>query len=78
MGPPIGIGPRKDIQVRKLYCDVTFIDEFLNEEFCRKEGFFAYEYDKKRQEWVIDTREFRRETKMLTQLTNLANHLSRW
>ena len=72
----LGIGQEKIFQVRKLYCDVTFIDEFLTEDFCRKEGFFAYEFDKKKQEWVIDTREFTAvKQKMLTQLTNFGQPL---
>ena len=71
----LGLGQEKIFQVRKLYCDVTFIDEFLTEDFCRKEGSSAYEYDKKRQEWVIDTREFKAEAEMLTQLTNFGQPL---
>ena len=73
----LGLGQEKIFQVRKLYCDVTFIDEFLTEDFCRKERFLCLRVcDKKRREWVIDTREFTAvKQKMLTQLTNFGQPL---
>jgi spore cortex formation protein SpoVR/YcgB (stage V sporulation) len=50
---------------------LTFIDEFFTVDFCREQGFFAYEYDKKKRTFLIDTREFAAvKQKLLQQLTN--------
>ncbi|HEY1097322.1 MAG TPA: SpoVR family protein [Myxococcota bacterium] len=66
-----GQGKEKLFQVRQIYSDVTFIDEFFTVDFCRQYGFFAYEYDKKKRSFLIDTREFAAvKNKMLSQLTN--------
>jgi stage V sporulation protein R len=66
-----GQGKEKLFQVRQIYSDVTFIDEFFTVDFCRQYGFFAYEYDKKKKSFLIDTREFSAvKNKMLQQLTN--------
>jgi stage V sporulation protein R len=66
-----GLGREKIFQVRQIYSDVTFIDEFFTIDFCREHGFFAYEYDKKRREYLIDTREFLAvKDKILKSLTN--------
>lgn len=68
----LGLGRDKIFQVRKLYNDVTFIDEFFTLEFCKQHGFFAYEYDKKRQEFVIESKDFIAvKNKMLQSLTNM-------
>jgi stage V sporulation protein R len=65
-----GQGRDKIFQVRQIYSDVTFIDEFFTIDFCREHGFFAYEYDKKKS-FVIDTREFHAvKNKILQSLTN--------
>lgn len=74
----LGEGRDKIFQVRKIYNDVTFIDEFFTESFCRQHGFFAYEYDKRKREWVIDSREFSAvKKKMLFQLTNFGQPIIR-
>ena len=51
-------GREKIFQVRKTHNDITFVDTFLTEDFCREQGFFATHYDKRREEWIIDSREF--------------------
>jgi stage V sporulation protein R len=66
-----GLGREKLFQVRQIYSDLTFIDEFFTVDFCREHGFFAYEYDKKKRTFLIDTREFQAvKQKLLQQLTN--------
>jgi len=66
-----GLGREKIFQVRQIYSDVTFIDEFFTIDFCREQGFFAYEYDRKKKSFVIDTREFQTvKQKILQSLTN--------
>jgi stage V sporulation protein R len=68
----LGLGREKIFQVRKIYTDVTFIDEFFTFEFCQKHGYFSYGYDKKRQEFLIESKEFKTvKQKLLNSLTNM-------
>jgi len=67
-----GMGREKIFQVRQIYSDITFIDEFFTQEFCEEHGFFAYEYDKKRKKFLVDSRQFIEvKQKILSQLTNM-------
>lgn len=66
-----GLGREKIFEVRKLYNDVTFIDEFLTDDFAREQKLFTYGMNKKTGDWEIASREFEEiKTKMLSQLTN--------
>lgn len=74
----LGLGREKIFQVRQIYTDVTFIDEFFTIDFCREHGFFSYEYDKKRKQFVIDSREFEKvKQKILFSLTNFGQPVIR-
>ncbi len=53
-----GLGREKLFEVRRTHNDVTFIDEFLTEDFVRQQGLFTYEYDKKAGHFVVDSRQF--------------------
>lgn len=67
----LGLGRKKIFEVRKLYNDVTFIDEFLTEEFARENKMFTFGFNRKSGNWEIESREFREiKEKMLAQLTN--------
>ncbi len=82
-----GVGREKIFQVRALYNDVTFIDEFLTPEFCHKHKLFVYEYDESSNQYRISTRAFDEiKGSLLFQLTNFgqpwvlvrdANYLNR-
>jgi stage V sporulation protein R len=49
-----------------------FIDEFFTIDFCKRQGFFSYSFDKKRQEYTVESREFEDvKKKLLVSLTNL-------
>ena len=64
-------GREKIFQVRRIYNDVTFLDEFLTPEFCWRQKLFTYEYNRKRQGFEIFSRDFDTiKQKMLIQLTN--------
>jgi stage V sporulation protein R len=64
-------GREKIFQVRKVHNDVTFIDEFLTEDFCVRNKLFVYKHDKKTNRWVIDTRDFKAiKAKLLFMMTN--------
>ncbi len=74
----LGLGRDKIFQVRQIYTDVTFIDEFFTIDFCREHGFFSYEFDKKKKQWVIDSRDFGTiKQKILQQLTNFGHPVIR-
>ena len=74
----LGLGREKIFQVRQIYSDVTFIDEFFTIDFCRDHGFFSYEYDRKKKQFVIDSREFVIvKQKILQSLTNFGHPVIR-
>ncbi len=67
----LGLGREKIFEVRKLYNDVSFIDEFLTEDFARRNKMFSYIFNKKSNQWEIESREFKKiKDRLLDQLTN--------
>ena len=67
----LGLGQEKIFEVRRNYNDVTFVDEFLTEEFCVENKFFVYQFNQRTQQYEINTREFPKIKKqLLFQLTN--------
>ena len=67
----LGLGREKIFQVRAIYNDITFIDEFLTEDFAREQKLFTFGYNKKKSNWEIESREFGEiKQKLLFQLTN--------
>ena len=69
-----GLGRDKIFEVRKLYNDVTFIDEFLTEDFAREQKLFTYGMNRSTGDWEIQSREFAEvKNKLLSQLTNFGN-----
>jgi stage V sporulation protein R len=66
-----GLGREKIFEVRRNYNDVTFIDEFLTEEFCVKNKMFVYKFNKRTGQYEVDTTDFPLiKKKFLFQLTN--------
>ena len=59
------LGREKIFEVRRLYNDVTFIDAFFTENFCRRQKLFVYAREKRQQAWVIQSREFAEAKKMI-------------
>ena len=67
----LGLGRQKIFEVRRLYNDVTFIDEFFTEDFCRENQFFSFSLNERSGNYEIDSREFQKiKNKVLFQLTN--------
>jgi stage V sporulation protein R len=67
-----GKGLEKIFEVRRLYNDVTFIDTFLTEEFCREQKLFTYSYNQSRGVYEIGDRDFQKvKEKFLFSLTNM-------
>jgi stage V sporulation protein R len=67
----LGLGRKKVFEVRALYNDVTFIDEFLTPDFCRDHKLFSFSWSNRNERYEIETREFKAvKEKLLFQLTN--------
>ncbi len=67
----LGLGRQKIFEVRKLYNDVMFIDEFLTPEFCAKHKLFVFAFNVSADRYEIASREFDKIKKqLLFQLTN--------
>jgi stage V sporulation protein R len=70
----LGLGRQKIFEVRRIYNDLMFIDEFMTEEFAVDQKLFTFEYNKQAGEYVIASREFKAiKEKLLFQLTNWGN-----
>ena len=68
---PTNQGLEKIFEVRRTHNDVTFVDTFLTEEFCRRVGLFTWEFDRKSGEYIVDSREFNAiKQKLLFMLSN--------
>lgn len=67
----LGQGREKIFEVRKVHNDVTFIDNFLTEEFCHQHKMFLYKYNKNTGRFEITDRKFSEVKKQL--LFNLTN-----
>ena len=67
----LGLGRKKIFEVRKLYNDVTFIDEFFTEEFCRENQYYSFLFNDRSGNWEIESREWKKvKERMLFSLTN--------
>ena len=64
-------GLDKIFEVRKIYNDVTFIDEFLTEDFCQKNKLFVYRLNNETGKFEVDTKNFKAiKAQLLFQMTN--------
>lgn len=64
-------GREKIFEVRRLYNDLTFIDTFLTEEFCREQELFVYAFKESKHQYQIASREFKKiKEQLLFNLTN--------
>ncbi|NMB76535.1 MAG: SpoVR family protein [Myxococcales bacterium] len=80
-------GREKIFEVRRVHNDVTFIDEYLDQEFFEKQRLFAYDHNPQSGDWEISSRDFKVvKQKLLFSLTNFGqpvievvddNHLNR-
>jgi stage V sporulation protein R len=70
----LGLGDKKIFEVRRIYNDVTFIDEFLTREFCNDHQLFTYAWNERTKRYEIESRDFRKiKAKLLFMLTNFGN-----
>ncbi len=64
-------GREKIFEVRKIYNDVTFIDEFLTEDFCIRNKLFVYRMNNETGKFEVDTKNFKAiKAQLLFQMTN--------
>ena len=74
----LGLGREKIFEVRKLYNDVMFIDEFLTDEFCREKQLFVFSTNARSGEREVATREFKAvKEQVLFSLTNFGQPVIR-
>lgn len=67
----LGLGRQKMFEVRTVCNDVTFIDEYITEEFVTRLKLFTYAYNRRTNQYEIADRDFKRvKEKLLFQLTN--------
>lgn len=65
-------GRDKIFQVRRIYNDLGFINEFLTPEFCARQKLFTFRYVKSSEDYRIASREFTAvKQQMLDSLTNM-------
>jgi len=68
----VGEGLEKIFQVRSIYNDMNFIDDFLTEDFCRDQKLFSYRLNEKTGMYEIDDRSLPKiKEKLLFSLTNM-------
>lgn len=66
-----GLGAKRIFEVRKLYNDITFIDEFFTLEFCVDQKYYSFGFSERSGNWEIMSREFKKvKDQMLKMLTN--------
>jgi stage V sporulation protein R len=68
----LGLGRKKIFEVRRVCNDVTFIDEYLSEEFVDRFKLYTYSFNRRTNQYEIADRDFKKvKEKLLFQLTNL-------
>jgi stage V sporulation protein R len=66
-----GLGAKRIFEVRKLYNDITFLDEFFTLEFCIEQKFYSFGFSERSGNWEIMSREFKKvKDQLLKMLTN--------
>ena len=68
----LGLGRQKIFEVRRVCNDVTFIDEYLTDEFCDRMKLYTYAFNRRTNQYEIADRNFKKvKDKLLFQLTNM-------
>ncbi len=70
----LDLGRKKIFQVRSFYNDITFIDEFIDEEFARRQKLYEYAFDQRTGQYMIVSKDYKKiKNQLLDQLTNYGN-----
>lgn len=68
---PTNLGKQKVFEVRKIYNDVAFVDEFVTAEFAEAQKLYVYGYDQASNRYVIVDRDYTKvKNQLLAALTN--------
>lgn len=74
----LGLGRRKIFEVRRIHNDVTFIDTFLTQDFCKRYNLFSYKHNDQNDLYEIESREFKKiKERLLFNLTNFGQPIIR-
>jgi stage V sporulation protein R len=67
----LGLGRKKIFEVRKVCNDVTFIDEYMTEDFCERQKLYNYGFNRRTNQYEIIDRDYKKvKENLLFQLTN--------
>jgi stage V sporulation protein R len=70
----LGQGMEKIFEVRRIYNDITFIDDFLTKEFCLEQKLFMYKFNAQANRYEIADRDFESiKQSLLFRLTNMGH-----
>jgi stage V sporulation protein R len=70
----LGLGREKIFEVRRIYNDITFIDDFLTKEFCIQNKLFVYKHNAHTNQYEIADRDFDAiKQSLLFRLTNMGH-----
>ncbi len=73
-----GLGREKIFEVRRIHNDLTFVDEFLTLDFCRRYKMFSFGYNDSSGYYEIESREFKKiKQALLFNLTNMGRPIIR-
>jgi len=70
----LGLGQQKIFEVRRIFNDITFIDEFVTEEFVREQNLYSYRYNPQTGQYEIASRDWKAvKEQLLFGLTNMGH-----
>jgi len=74
----LGLGRQKIFEVRRIHNDVTFIDTFLTQDFCKRHKLFSFKHNDQNDLYEIESREFKKiKERLLFNLTNFGQPIIR-
>ncbi len=67
----LGLGRQKIFEVRKVCNDITFIDQYMTEDFCERQKLYNYGFNRRTNQYEIIDRDYKKvKEKLLFSLTN--------
>ncbi|MCO6454598.1 MAG: SpoVR family protein [Pirellulaceae bacterium] len=73
-----GLGREKIFEVRRIHNDLTFVDEFLTLDFCRRQKLFSFGFNQQSGYYEIESRQFDQiKERLLFNLTNFGRPMIR-
>ncbi len=67
----LGLGRQKIFEVRRVCNDITFIDQYMTEDFCERQKLYNYGFNRRTNQYEIIDRDYKKvKEKLLFQLTN--------